>query len=60
MSRMPTQTFKELEKAKKTVVSISFIGFLMNVTQSFRAGVISKEQQDILLEDVTNIKTVIK
>ena len=56
MSRMPTQTFKELEKAKKTVVSISFLGFLMNITKSFRAGVISKAQLDVLLEDVTNIK----
>ena len=48
-------TFEQLLSARKTVVKISIVGFLNNVSKSLECGLISNEQKELLLAGLIDL-----
>ncbi len=49
--RTPPLNLEQLLRAKHTVNDITLRGFLINVENSFKAGLIDREQMNILLKE---------
>lgn len=45
----PMLNFEKLKKCKQTYNELSYQGFVLNVARSFRTGIITEEEKDLLL-----------